>query len=67
MDNTKLVLTKREAKALRTLLNYCAYDECENYGGEKDHIWLSIRPLYALVFGNHATLELENTFIDEEN
>lgn len=55
-------LTKKEVKALEILLNYCSYDECENFDGSKNHIWLSIRTLYAKVFGKKDLSELENSF-----
>jgi len=57
-----LRLNKKNTKALQALLNYVAYDECEHYGGEKTHIWRSIRPLYELVFGKKDLRDLENTF-----
>jgi hypothetical protein len=60
-------LTKKEIKALKTLLNYIAPDECEDAGGETDegHIWGSIRPLYLKAFGKEELEKLEGFYKDE--
>lgn len=55
------VLTKHQVKALKTLINYVSNDECENFGGEKDHIWRSIRVLYRRIYGKDALAKLENS------
>jgi hypothetical protein len=58
-------LTKKEVKALETLINYTCLDECEDYVGQKGHIWLSIRVLYAKVFGKKDLKELEESYDSE--
>lgn len=55
-------LTKKEIKALKTLLNYCSDDECEDYDGSDNHIWAHIRVVYAKVYGKKDLKELEESF-----
>lgn len=55
-------LNKEQVEALKTLLNYVSYEEFEDYGGGENHIWMSIKPLYKLVYGEKDLNELENSF-----
>jgi len=57
-------LNEQQAKALKKWLDYTdAEEECLHYYDSvpcEKHIWISIRLLYALVYGQDKLEELEN-------
>ncbi len=60
-------LTAEQVECLETLLNYTAWDECEDDGGRnlKTHIWASIRPLYEKIFGKEELKKLEDFYKEQ--